>query len=109
LIVVGGHSPTLIGVYEQLHRWAQILELCFTDNWDSYRESLGEHGEIVKLLSTAPMETVEAAVWDHWQRSRSRISTRFSRLAGSPNSHLNTDDMQPGGTRSWAPADVGRG
>lgn len=80
LIVVGGHSATLVGVYEQLHRRAQILELYFTDTWGLYQESLREHREIVSHLSSGPMDTVEAAVWGHWQRSRSRIAERFSRF-----------------------------
>jgi DNA-binding GntR family transcriptional regulator len=84
LIVVGSHSPTLVNVYEQLHRRAQILELFFTDNWEAYRESFEEHRELVALLASAPMDAVEAAVWTHWQHSRSRIAARFSRLAESP-------------------------
>jgi DNA-binding GntR family transcriptional regulator len=81
LIVLGSHSPTLGDVYEQLHRRAQILELYFTDTWDLYRESLAEHREIVKLLASGPIETIEATVVEHWQRSRGRISARFSRVA----------------------------
>jgi Transcriptional regulators len=81
LIVVGSHSPTLVEVYEQLHRRAQILELYFTDTWDLYRESLSEHRGIVRLLASGPVETIEATVVEHWQRSRMRISARFSRLA----------------------------
>jgi DNA-binding GntR family transcriptional regulator len=87
LTVVGSHSPSLVGVYEQLHRRAQILELYFTDTWDLYRESLREHREIVRLLEAGPMETLESTVVEHWQRSRQRISARFSRLNsrdGSP-------------------------
>lgn len=80
LIVVGSHSPTLVSVYEQLHRRAQILELNFTDNWDAFRQSLAEHREIARLLATGPLDTVEGAVWEHWQRSRDRISARFGRL-----------------------------
>lgn len=80
-MVVGSRNPVLVAVYEQLHRRAQILELYFTDNWDSYRESLTEHREIVGLLAHAPVGEVEEAVSAHWQRSRSRIATRFSRLA----------------------------
>lgn len=83
LIVVGSRNPVLVAVYEQLHRRAQILELYFSDNWDSYRESLAEHREIVGLLAGAPVGEVEAAVWAHWQRSRARIATRFIRLAES--------------------------
>ena len=83
LIVAGSRSPMLAAVYEQLHRRAQILELYFTDTWDLYRESLREHREIVALLATGPMDEVEPAVWQHWQRSRSRVAERLSRLAGS--------------------------
>lgn len=95
LIVVGSHSQTLVGVYEQLHRRAQILELYFTDTWDLYRESLGEHREIVRLLATGPMETVEAAVWDHWRRSRSRILERFRRFPSSLDGTHGRDGAPP--------------
>lgn len=80
LIVVGGQSPTLVDMYEQLHRRTLILELYFTDTWDLYEESLREHRELVSLLASGPMETVEVAVWEHWQRSSSRITERFGRF-----------------------------
>ena len=83
LVVVGGRSPTLGAVYEQLHRRAQILELYFTDTWDLYEESLREHRAIVRLLADGPMETLEAAVWEHWQHSRQRITERFRRFVAA--------------------------
>lgn len=101
LIVVGSKSQTLIGVYEQLHRRAQILELYFTDDWNPYRESLSEHREIVEMLATAPMEAIERAVWDHWARSRTRISARFRHLAESLDTravaHIEQLAVQPPG------------
>lgn len=94
LIVTGSRSPTLLDVYEQLHKRAQILELYFTDNWASYRESFDEHRKIVALLATAPRKDVEAAVWTHWQHSRSRIATRFSRLYDTSNGQLIPDSVR---------------
>jgi DNA-binding GntR family transcriptional regulator len=105
LIVMGSRSPTLVDVYEQLHKRAQILELYFTDNWASYRQSLDEHREIVALLATAPRKVVEAAVWTHWQHSRARIATRFSRLSEPSDGNPNTTPtgVDPGGEISGGP------
>lgn len=104
LVVVGGHSPTLESVYEQLHRRAQILELYFTDTWDLYQASLREHREITALLAAGQSEAIEAAVWDHWKRSRSRIAERFARFtaAGDGQGPLDTGrHLVHGGAVAW--------
>lgn len=89
LVVDGSNSPALITVYEQLHKRTQILELFYTDNWDAFRVSQAEHRELAALLTTAPMAEVEAAVWTHWEHSRSRISARFSRVSESSDGQVN--------------------
>jgi DNA-binding GntR family transcriptional regulator len=81
LIVAGSQSPTLVGIYEQLGRRAQILGLYYSDDWNPYVESLREHREIVRSLSGAPLTEIEAMLWSHWQHSSARIIGRFGDLA----------------------------
>ena len=81
LLVAGSCSPALIGVYEQLHKRGQILELYFGDNWEWWRQSLSEHREITRLLKRGSNGKVEQVIWTHWVRSGTRISDKLSQVS----------------------------
>jgi DNA-binding GntR family transcriptional regulator len=77
LLVSSSRSPRLVELYETLRNQAEIMLVHNPRHAETLRESLAEHRELVRQLAQGDARRSEAALLDHWERSKARLHLKY--------------------------------